>query len=378
MKAITFLLCCIIYVTLNAQYSYSVQTIIPENSKVLNDGLSIDESGTVYGSYWGIWQGAVGRHILRYRTNGTYDTLATGLSRPNGISYHDGKIYVANASSGGQLVIIDTMGAKEVFANVPGISNVIPVPETDSLVATSWGGNVVYGISSNGSVRTVQRSPLFNGPVGACYGPSGALYVGNFTDGKIIKVENGNASIFADLGGGIGFLTYSDSSILATNHTDKKVYKISIDGSSEPQVIAGSGKAIIEDGIGLKASFRSPNGIVSTPSGDTIYISEFAGNALRMIVRIPIVVKTKDSLKDNPNIKIYPNPARDHIRLKNTPINSVKKGILFDAKGNTIRIINNAEIENSILTSSLKPGAYVLRLLGFNEGDSKDLRFMIH
>ncbi|NRA47732.1 MAG: hypothetical protein HRU12_01245 [Phaeodactylibacter sp.] len=376
MKMILLLLSCLALSSLYGQHAYSVSTLIPENARVLNDGLAIDEEGTVYGSYWGIWQGAVGRHVLRYRTNGTYDTLATGLTRPNGLSYKDGNVLVANAGSGGQLILIDTTGAKTVFANVPGISHAVPVPGTDSLIATSWGGNKIYGISAQGVVTTVNTSPLYNGPVGAAFGHDGALYVGNFTDGKIIKVQDGDATLFADLGGGIGFLTYADSAIWATNHTDKRVYKIPLTGSMTPEVIAGSGNAVIEDGFGQNASFRSPNGIVCTPSGDTIYVSEFAGNALRMIIRIPTVVNTADETWEI-QPKLFPNPTSEVLQIKDLPANFSGRAIIQDSTGKSLQTISAEALNSPISIASLPKGWYTLKLLDQTENKSTDLPFVI-
>ena len=277
MKARLMILLCFLILSSFAftqQYQYEVSTLIPQNSNIIDDGLTIDENGTLYGSYWGVWQGAAGTHILRYYTDGTYDTLATGLLRPNGLAHINGKIYVGN-SGNGQLIAIDMDGSKEVIANIPGgISQAVQVPGTDSLIVTGWAQSRLFGVNAEGDITAIHHSTLYDGAVGAAYDEEGRLYIGNFNDGKILKLENGELEVLADLGGGIGFLTYSDGAILATNHTDKKVYRVSLDGN-EIEVIAGSGEEAMQDGIGEEAAFLSPNGIVSTTSGDTIYVSEF-------------------------------------------------------------------------------------------------------
>lgn len=268
------------------QFQYEVSTLIPQDAHLIDDGLALDENGTLYGSYWGIWKGKAGEHILRYRTDGTRDTLAQGFARPNGIAYLDGKLFIANGGAN-ELVVVDTNGIRQQAIKVPeGISNIVPVPGKDSLVIVAWGKPLLMGLNAEGTIRRLISSPLLNGAVGAAFDPEGNLYIGNFNDGKILKYSNGKVEVFAELGGGIGFLTYSEGALLVMNHTDKKIYRVSLRDAAI-EVIAGSGEATIKDGIGKTASFMSPNGIVATPSGDTIYISEFAGKALRRIIRRP-------------------------------------------------------------------------------------------
>ena len=348
--------------TVDAQYQYSVSTLIPQNSNIIDDGLALDEQGTLYGSYWGIWQGAPGTHILLYQTDGSYDTLATGFIRPNGMSYLNGNIYLANGN--GQIFSIDaSSGEKEVFAQIPGgASNVIPVPGTDSLVVVGWSQNKLMGLSPSGEVTTLNTSPLYDGPVGAAFDPQGRLYIGNFNDGKILRFSDGTLEVFANLGGGIGFLTYSDGAILATNHTDKKVYRISLEG--DIQVIAGSGTAVIEDGFGLEASFMSPNGIVATPSGDTIYVSEFAGKALRMITRIPLTSNT-DIINDLKKAPLaYPLPNTGQLNLDHIDTNQIQNGIIRDSSGRVVQYVDSIDIKNGMIDlSNLNNGTYLLSLL---------------
>ncbi|MEL7119791.1 MAG: T9SS type A sorting domain-containing protein [Bacteroidota bacterium] len=350
--------------SLKAQnYTYSVSTLLPEASHIIDDGLCLDEKGVLYGSYWGIWQGAAGTHIARYRSdNVQIDTLAVGFIRPNGMSYKDGKVYVANGGTGSVLAI-DTSGEVSLIVTIPGgVSNVLPQPDSDQLIATAWGGKTIYNIDTNGLLTPMIESELFNGPVGAAYDDEGILYIGNFNDGKIIMVKDNQAEVFADLKGGIGFLTYSQGSILATNHTDKKVYSIDI-ATQEIEVIAGSGEAVIRDGVGTAAAFRSPNGIVATSSGDTIYVSEFAGKALRMIVRTSQTTTNTSNILQDLDFQIFPNPAIDRIQLSYSSLGQIQKGIITDNRGRVVLPIELEELrKKEIDLSRLSSGIYYLSL----------------
>ncbi len=138
----------------------------------------------------------------------------------------------------------------------------------------------------------------------------------------------------ADIGGGIGFIAYSDGAILATNHSDHKIYRVSLDGSSI-SVIAGSGQAATVDGIGTSAAFNMPNGVVSSPSGDTIYISEYISKAVRGIVRTTATNVSPTTPANTP--KVYPVPAKGRLNL-NHP-DDLEEGIfqIFDQRGSLIQ-----------------------------------------
>lgn len=360
------------------EYQYEVTTLIPEDAHIIDDGLTIDEAGIIYGSYWGIWQGTPGTHILRYYPDGSYDTLTTGLLRPNGLSYFNGKILAAN-SGNGQLFSIEPDGTKEVIAQISGgISHAVPVPGTDSLVVTGWSQSRLYGINASGEITPMPTSTLFNGGVGAAFDTQGRLYIGNFNDGKILKLENGELEVFADLGGGIGFITYSDNVILATNHIDKKVYRVPVDGS-EVKVIAGSGQAIIQDGIGEEASFVSPNGIVSTPSGDTIYVSEFESKSLRMIIRTAITTdQERTEAISSTEAIVFPIPSSGHISIENIDVSIINEGIVRDSSGRVVKKLASSAFQNDMINlSDLPNGHYTLSLFGQDALPITNLSFSI-
>ena len=340
-------------------YSYTVSTLIPANTHLLDDGICLDEKGVIYGSYWGIWQGATGTHVGRLRPDGSMDTLSTGYNHPNGMSYKDGTLYLANSGQS-QVVTIDTNGNSQVIAGVPGVSNVIPVlGTTDSLVAVAWQGSRFFGIR-NGNVTTLATGGGLNGPVGMAYDTAGNLYVGNFNNGRILHYQgNGQFTTIADIGGGSGFITYSDGAILATNHSNKRVYRVDLADSSV-SVIAGSGQAVMADGEGTNASFASPNGIVATPSGDTIYVSEFQAKALRMIVRTPVITAIEAAMQ--PEVVVYPVPTFDRLRFGQDLPEDLYQVFIYDMEGRLIEVVENPQ--DGIDTSGWGNGIY--QVVGMN------------
>ncbi|MEM6261993.1 MAG: hypothetical protein AAGI38_05760 [Bacteroidota bacterium] len=346
-----------------AQYTYEVSTLLPQNSNLVDDGLCVDKNGNLYGSYWGVWPSAPGTHVFRYRPNGTYDTLATGFVHPNGMSFHKGKVLVADAGNG-RIASIDTAGTVTTFATLSGISNVIPVPGTDSLIAVSWGRNRVFGVSPTGTVSVLSRSSLFNGPAGAAIDTLGRLYIANFNNGLITRITNGTVEVFADLGGGIGFITYSDGAILATNHLTKRVFRIPVNGLGT-EIIAGNGDTLMVDGPGATASFLSPNGIVATSTGDTIYVSEGEGKALRRIIRKRVALNNQSLDNTVPRLPItYPIPTSGMIYFDQLEHSKVGLGIIQNMSGQVIHKIANTDFMQGQLDVSFLPnGLYELTVL---------------
>ncbi|MEL6357276.1 MAG: hypothetical protein AAFQ37_10140 [Bacteroidota bacterium] len=347
--------------SLIAQYDYTVSTILPPGGGVINDGLCLDPNGTLYGSYWGVFQGVAGQEVLRYRANGSYDTLAIGFENPNGMTFHNGQVLVA--SSGTHIMAIDTAtGDAALFTSIGGVSSVLSVPGADSLVAISFSQNRVYGIGPDTVISILSSSSLYNGPIGIAIDTLGQLYIANFNNGRIIRLIDGTPEVFTEIGGGIAFITYSDGAILATNYANRRVYRIPID-SAVPEVIAGSGQATLIDGVGLEAAFEVPNGIIATPSGDTIYISEFETPSLRMIVRTPTVSNNGQPATAAVHPNIFPIPANNQLQLEQLDFSVLAKGDLRDANGKVIILLPEDSLRAGQLDlSNIPSGMYWLTL----------------
>lgn len=343
--------------------TYQVSTLTPASAQVANDALTLDDAGNLYGSFYG-YPGAAGNRIMRIRPNGSYDTLITGLTNPNGINYRDGKLFFSNAYS--QLRESDTLGNDQVVTSIPGFVNVIPLPNSDSLIGVSYGQNRVYGIGTNGNT-VISNDPLLDGPAGLAFDHDGILYVGNFNNGKVLKYNgNGGFTVLDDLGGGLGFIAYGDSAIFATNYGDNKVYRIPTNGGATT-VIAGSGQAATIDGAGTAAAFNFPNGIISTFSGDTIYISEYQSSAIRVLVRNPATGNVEPKNTISPTV--FPVPGPGIFRIRNLDWSQVLTSQVFNMNGQLVHVQESTSLtsDQSLDLSELAPGMYQLVLQGIGK-----------
>jgi len=158
---------------------------------------------------------------------------------------------------------------------------------------TNYPENTVGIAESNGTISPFLSNdgipPELDGPVGLAVDDAGDLYVSNFNDGKIMHVsDTGELTEIADLDGPAnfttGYITYAAGSLFATGIGSHIVQEITLPGG-QVSTLAGTGNEGTADGQGDTAEFSFPNGIVATPSGDTLYVSDSSTLSVRRIIR---------------------------------------------------------------------------------------------
>jgi len=288
-----------------------VETILFPGSAI-DDGLALAPNGHVYGSYWGVFGGAAGRHVYEVSPIGEKRVVAEGLQNPNGLAVDtSGTLYIAHG--GGTIEAVTSVGVQRTFAN-GRVSGLAVDPSGTWLYYTVWASGVVGRYALSGGPAQVVKTG-FAQPVGFTFGASGEWYVGSFENGQIHRVDaQGEQSLLADLPSGIGFLTWSRGHVIATGH-DHRIYEITPTG--EVSVLAGTGVAGFQDGSVSDAQLRSPNGIVPSVTGDTLFFTEFRSKALRMLIRPP--VSTSQEIEQPvPSFRLdpsYPNPFKEETTL---------------------------------------------------------------
>ena len=121
---------------------------------------------------------------------------------------------------------------------------------------------------------------------GLAFDDEGQLYVGNFADGRIVRVAlDGQASVFATIPNlafpAIGYLGVIDDRVYATAIGTNQV--VSIDPAGTVRVLAGTGAAVEIDGPGAKAAFDHPNGLAVARTERALWISDTNARTLRRI-----------------------------------------------------------------------------------------------
>ncbi len=352
--------------TLSLAYSQTVSTLVPGPS-TFNDGLAVDKYGNIFASRY------LGSTVTKITPDGQTSIFADGMSSPNGLIFDTlGNLLVPQAQ-GGMINLIDTAGNFDtiLIINDPGALVLDP---NGYLIIARYNVNDIRIMDSAGHTSIYWTHGGLNGPIGLLFDDQDNFYVGNFTDGKIFKrTPDDSVTQIGDLPGNLGFMTLVGDDIYATAFTNNRIYRIPTDGSG--QVVFAGGAAGSTDGHVSAARFTGPNGITSTPTGDTIYISEYNPRRLRMITGVlnPTVgLEGKDLHKIG--VFIFPNPVSDYANIEfslESPEYFDLK--LFSSNGNMIKRVFSGELETGdhqiqIQLNSdgieIGPGVYFLQLDG--------------
>lgn len=370
-----------------------VNTFVGPNSGV-DDALIFDKSGNLYGSHFGN-PASGGGIVYKIDTNGVKSVFASGFSACNGLAFDkSGSLYVvefATNASNNRIYKLDSLGNKTPYGpKIPGASGIIFDPESDTLYVSQYAGaqnNRISKLGPDGELRLFCNAAGLNGPVGMAFDNENNLYVANFNNGNIYRVESDGNSItrIASLpyatGWGIGFITYASGNLYATGIGVHKVFRISLSG--EISVIAGSGAVGTLDGEGQFAKFNRPNGITTNHSQDKLYISEYASATIREITGIQLVSSTENTEEhfSISEISVFPNPASQQASIEYQLLEPGLINIsLYDLSG---VLIENLLYENQaagskvihLNTGKLLSGLYICRLSASDH--SQDVMFMV-
>ncbi|MEM8907505.1 MAG: T9SS type A sorting domain-containing protein [Bacteroidota bacterium] len=289
-------------------------TTLNLNSNV-DDALIFDASGQLYGSRY------LGSAVYLF-SSADWSSVAhaAGFNTPNGLAFNEE----------GVLFVADNVGNR-IYRTVPGEqpqvfvngffnpSGLIFEQDSDTLIATSFQGDRLVKIAPDGGQVEFSSGGLLNGPVGLCFDEAGRLYTGNYNDRRIIRFdEQGNQELVVQAPGGgpLGFITCAKGHIYGTLLGQHKIYRTDLEGNGT--VILGAGPGTI-DGDASTARFNGPNGITASPSQDTLYISEFNTQALRMVTNLDALTSTTgpEGIKKL-DFGFYPNPATDWLQIQLT------------------------------------------------------------
>ncbi len=345
MKKIYFLPLLLILVwslSLNAQ---TVTTLVTTSANCMNDGMAIDADGNLYGSRYG------GGPVFKYNTEGEISIFADGFSDPNGLAFDSqGRLYIADNT--GHKIYRKGLGVNdtlEVFVDsIIGVSGLLFEHDSDTLIATTYTQKRVYKVTPEGEVLPFLSSNALNGPVGLSYDNLGNLYVANFNNRMIFKVDTDERfDFFTQIPGSgtLGFIACISDTLYATILNTNRIYSIDNAGTVELLLGAEAGDA---DGDPSMARFRGPNGIFPSLDNKSLYISEFLGSTANSQGRLRLIT----NLQGNPttaaperpvdqlNLKLSPNPTQQWAQLSfQLQESSQVKATLLDQYGKEVRVI---------------------------------------
>ncbi len=284
----------------------STQTVttISANSGA-SDDLIFEANGNLLGADYG------GSAIYRISLpDGASSIFADGFNTPNGLAFdHNGLLYMAD-NVGNKVYKILPDGSWEVFASIFNPSGLIYYPLDSTILATSYQGDRIFKITLSGDTSTFAMGGYLSGaPVGMDYDENGNLYVGNFDNTTIVKLSPSGEQELVTYGPGggsyQGFIAYSNGYIYGTMFNKHKLFRTDLQGNYEVFLGSTVGSA---DGDASVAKFNRPNGIVASPNGDTLYVSDYGTSNIRMVTNLEGIPSSSLEALQAYNFSISPNP----------------------------------------------------------------------
>ena len=299
----------LLFLMFTAQW-ISAQIVSTYTDGTPDDAIAIDSNGDVYASNF------IGDTIFKFDSNGNATAFITGLDTPNGIAFDSqDNLYVCDWNAN-LISRYDSSGTLDSSITIPGRpSGMIKAFDNDDMIYTRYSGNTINRITPSGTITEISSAPELNGPVGLAYNEVGDLFVGNYNNREVYRVlPNGDLAYIATVGNGsnLGFIAFAQGFLWGTNLGEHTLYAIDPNGTDLVYHFAGSTPGG-NDGPIEDATFSQPNGILFDATGDTMYVTDFGTKNLRIISDVMLSVPDSELKTD---VRIYPNPATDEVRIK--------------------------------------------------------------
>lgn len=228
-------------------------------------GVAVDSAGNVYVA-------DQNNNEIRKITPGGVVTTLAGSTTPGNLNATG----TAARFNGPKGIAVDTSG--NLWVADSGNDEIREI--TPSAVVTTWAGTGSPG-NANGS----GTSASFNNPVGIALDASGDLYVADFANNEIRKIDSTDVvSTFvgtsAGLSGPYGAALDAGGNLYVTDGNNQEIRMVTPNGVVT--TIAGSGTIGNANGTGSAAEFDYPIGIVADASGN-LYVGDFANNEIRKL-----------------------------------------------------------------------------------------------
>lgn len=225
--------------------------------------------------------------------------------------------------------------------------------------------------STQGTLDGIGEAAQFDGLSGICSDNSGNLYVAEINNHRIRKVviSTGEVTTFAGsvpgfnngTGTSAGFnspmgLAISDQNYLfVVDYGNNRIRKIDL-GTAAVTNFVGAVQGFA-DGSSAAAKFSEPMGICFDPNG-LLYIADRGNHKIRKVTAILKAEEFAIPL----SVKIYPNPAEDAVTIETNSTDANAQLIITDCVGKEVYKQQTTLLSTTVNTSGLSKGIYFVSL----------------
>ena len=191
----------------------NVQTILDTTFEI-DDALILDKAGNLYGSNFD------GDAVYKLTPSGQISVFANGMGTPNGLAFDSQENLHVVDPSVSRVYKISYSGVFLDTFNIPGASGIIKQRSSDTMYVATYSNQSVYKLAPDGNTTLWKQGTPLNGPVGFTYDDMGQLYVGNFNDRRILRLDEDTVEYIATIPGRangtgwLGFIAYANGAIL--------------------------------------------------------------------------------------------------------------------------------------------------------------------
>lgn len=231
-------------------------------------GVTIDLVGNIYVADFGdvVW---------KITPEGERHEFASGFYGASGNTIDKEGNLLQSSYYGDSITKVDRKGQATPFVT-SGLSGPVGLAvdkNTGDVYVANCGGNSIK-LAKDNTISNFAKSDLFKCPNGIAFDNSGNLYVVNFRDNKMLKVDSrGAVSVFATVSEkGLGHLCFKKDRFYVTAYESHEIYEVTLNGTVKR--ILGNGQRGIVDGDSSTARLSFPNGIACSPWMPRLYINE--------------------------------------------------------------------------------------------------------
>jgi sugar lactone lactonase YvrE len=341
----------------------TVSTLVPKGSKI-DESIFLTSNGILYGA------GYLSGSLYTFNGGSAVELLDSLKSPSEIVELSNGDIVIAESKGHKVTLYNPSTSLRRVLTNEiqnpAGLTNLL---HSDTLLVSSTSTNSIYKVTPNGDSSLYLKNSLLNAPVSFAWDDLDNLYIANYSDGVIIKKSpNNTVTTFCTLPtSSLGHIVKIGNFIYATGVFNHKIYRVEL-VTGKWKIFAGSSQGSTDGTIAL-AQFNTPNGLAASISGDSLYISEYSTQAVRLISAISenIGIERNNNTRLISSAKIWPNPVHRDFFIELQGSEGDLSLTLYSAIGQRVDVDIDIEsgARNSYsasLKENLPKGIYFLKL----------------